>query len=445
MSGDGLAARRAALRAIRAVADGAFSNVAVPNEVEGLDAARDRSFASHLAYDTLRWRGTLDWALDQVATRGIEAIETDLLDVLRLGALQLLFSDVPAHAAVATSVDLAKESVPAARAEGAGGFVNGVLRGLSRAELAWPDAEDDQVDHLALTTGHPAWIVAELLERLDPHETEAVLNADNDPPGLTLRACGDRDALVTELRDAGQQARPGKLAPEAVRVPGGDPRRLAAVRDGRAAVQDEASMLVGHATGAGPGDRILDLCAGPGGKTIHLATLASPDGRPPRPSTGRPDMHAGGSGRVVALERHHSRARLVSEAVTRLTPAAPVHVVTGDALAVPLRAGFDIVLVDAPCTGLGAGRRRPDVRWRRQPDDVAALGQLQSQLLDIGLGLLRPGGRLTYAVCTWTHAETTARTESVLERPEIELVEQRQLLPHRDGTDGMYYAVFESG
>lgn len=424
----GLPARRAALSALRAVEeDGAWSNTAVPAAVGELDQARDRSLASHLAYDTLRFEGTLDWALGHVVSRPLDDVEPALRRVLRLGGLQLLRTEVPAHAAVATSVALAREAVPAGRARGAGGFVNGVLRALDRRrdELPWPDPGADPVAHLALTTAHPAWIVEELLERYGLVRTEAILLADDAPPGLTLRATGDRDALLAELISDGVTCTPG-ATPAAVRAPGADPRRLPAVLEGRAVPQDEASQHVVLATGVRPGQRVLDLCAGPGGKSTYLAAAVGADGPP-----------------VVAVELHPHRAEMVRAAAARQGVTVDVRV--GDASAPPLDDAdrFDVVLIDAPCTGFGTGRRRPEVRWRRTPTDVADLGRIQRQLVRAAAERVAPGGRLVYSVCTWTAAETS-EVADWLDTLELDLVpgDRRQLLPDTDDTDGMYLAVW---
>jgi 16S rRNA (cytosine967-C5)-methyltransferase len=424
----GVAARRAALAALHAVEEeGAWSNTAVPHAVAALAEERDRSLASHLAYDTLRYEGTLDWALRQVVTRPLADVEPALRRVLRLGALQLLRTDVPVHATVDTSVALAREVVPRGRATGAAGFVNGVLRALARTrdELPLPHLEDDPVEALALRTAHPAWVVAELLERFDVERTAAILQADDEPPGLSLRATGDRDALVAELRDAGVDARPGD-SPAAVRAPGADPRRLPSVLEGRAVPQDEASQRVVLAAEVRPGERVLDLCAGPGGKTTYLAALVGPEG----PA-------------VTAVELHPHRAELVRAAAERQGVAVEVHV--GDAAAPPLPEGarFDVVVLDAPCTGFGTGRRRPEVRWRRTPADVDQLAGVQRRLLRAAAKRVAPGGRLVYSVCTWTHAETDAVADHLdAAGTDLVPVSRYQLLPDREDTDGMYVAVW---
>jgi len=425
----GLASRRAALAALTEVDErGRWSNLAVPEAIADLATARDRAFASHLAYETLRWEGTLDAALALVLTRDLAAVEPALRRILRLGATQLLISEVPARAAVDTSVQLARSAVPKARSKGAAGFVNGVLRSLGRRtdDLAWPDAKQDPIGHLALSTGHPRWIVAELVGRLGAERAGRVLAADDVAPGVTLRANGDPDALLLELAEAGVEAVPGGT-PGAVRAPGLDPRGAAAVREGRAVVQDEASMRVALATGATPGGRVLDLCAGPGGKATHLAHLVGP------------------AGTVTAVEVHPHRARLITEAAT--VQSVPVEVVVGDARTPPLApaATYDVVLLDAPCTGLGTGRRRPAVRWRRQPGDAVELAALQRELLAAAAQRVAPGGQLTYAVCTWTAAETTEVVESFergaaaagLYRREVQ-----QLWPDTDDTDGMFIATW---
>jgi len=349
---------------------------------------------------------------------------------------------------------LAREQVPKPRAAGAGGFVNGVLRALGRSvdTLPWPDAAQDPIAHLARTTAHPRWVVSELHRRFGTDRARAILTADNEPPGVTLRATGDRAALIAELQDLDVTATPGASA-VAVRARGADPRRLAAVRDGRAVPQDEASMRVVEAAGVRPGARVLDLCAGPGGKATYLAALAGP------------------TGSVVAVEQHPHRARLIEEAAARQGVAvevrvgdATVPVEVGDATVpvevgdatVPVEVGdatvpvddpggFDVVLLDAPCSGLGTGRRRPEVRWRRTPSDVNDLAVLQRRLLDAAVAAVRPGGRLVYAVCTWTVAETddVARWCDDAHGGLLTAAERRQWWPDTDDTDGMYIAVWD--
>lgn len=425
MNDTGLPARRAALAALTEVEErGRWSNLAVPDAIEALPEVRDRAFAAHLAYETLRWEGTLDASLSTVLSRPLADVEPALRRVLRLGAVQLLVSDVPDRAAVDTSVRLAREVVPAGRARGASGFVNGVLRALARRgpDHGWPTRGEAPVTHLALSTGHPPWIVEDLLGRYDLDRVAAILAADDLAPGVSLRATTDRDALLAELAAAGIEARPGSV-PEAIRAPGADPRRLDAVREGRAVVQDEASMQVARATGASAGDRVLDLCAGPGGKATHLARLVGP------------------TGHVRAVELHPHRARLVSEAAAR--QRVDVEVVVADARTLPAEPVHDVVLLDAPCTGLGTGRRRPEVRWRRTPEEVTELAALQRELLAVAATMTAPGGALTYAVCTWTAAETEGVADAFdADADGFTRGETIQLLPDQHDTDGMFIATW---
>ncbi|MGH8887039.1 MAG: RsmB/NOP family class I SAM-dependent RNA methyltransferase [Egibacteraceae bacterium] len=435
MEAEGLASRRLAWEVLRRVhADGAWSTLALSAALRRarLDA-RDRAFAANLAYSTLRWEGTLDWALGRVLARPLHEVEAALLDVLRLGAWQVLYGGTPDRAAVATTVDLAR-AVVGPRATG---FTNGVLRGLvrTRDRLPWPSVDTDF--GLGLALGYPSWVVAEARGRFGDR-ARAVLEAGNEAPGVTLRATGDRKALLAELAAAGLDASPGLHAPEAVRAPGADPSRMTAVAEGRAVAQDEASMLVARAAVAGlsPGALALDTCAAPGGKSTHLAQLGF---------------------RVVAADLRPGRAELVASAAARL--GLRVAVAVADGLAPPWRPGaFPLVLVDAPCTGLGTVHRRPEVRWRRQPGDPARMGALQLALLERAAPLVGPGGRLLYSVCTWPRAETADVARAFLaahgdrfaaETPDLAGAGTHlpgdpgtQLTGDLDRTDAMYVCAF---
>ena len=435
---EGLASRVAAYRALRRVhAGGAWAGRAVDAALRraGLDA-RDRAFAANLAFSTLRWEGTLDWALGQVLSRPLHEVDPEVVDVLRLGAWQLLQGDVPDRAAVTTAVELARAEVGAR----ATGFVNGVLRALARqaGRLPWPDAASDEGQ--GLRCGYPAWVVAEARRRFGGR-APAVLAAGNEPPGVTLRAVTDREAVASELRAAGLHPEPGRYAPEALRLGPADPGGLPAVVQGRAVVQDEASMVVARAACAGRTGAwwALDVCAAPGGKATHLAQLGRSHGR----------------GVAVAADVRLSRARLVVAAAARA--GLPVGVVVADGTRPPWPPRlFDVVLVDAPCTGLGVVRRRPELRWRREPGDVERLAALQLALLRAAAPLVRPAGTLLYSVCTWTLAETEGVAAAFLDAagdrfaaddtPAVAGVDGDgpglQLDPDRDGTDGMFLARF---
>ncbi|TQL04183.1 RsmB/NOP family class I SAM-dependent RNA methyltransferase [Cellulomonas sp. SLBN-39] len=403
----GDAARTAAYDTLRAVeGSDAYANLVLPPMLrERGVSGRDAGFATELAYGTLRLRGRYDAVLAIASSRPLDQVDPPVLDVLRLGAHQLLGMRVPAHAAVAETVGLARDRVGA----GAAQFVNAVLRRVSERTLdAWLDAigtaadpdGTDAVARLAVVGSHPAWVVRALREALvgsgrAADEVGALLDADNAPPRVTLVArpgLVDRDVLAAQ---AGPDAEPGTLTPTAVVLPGGDPAALPAVRDGAAGVQDEGSQLVTLALAAapldGPDARWLDLCAGPGGKAALLAALAADRGA-----------------RLVATEVQPHRTRLVRQSLRAVPADAVEDVRTADGREVGdlEPASYDRVLLDAPCTGLGALRRRPESRWRRTPADLAQLTRLQRELLASALAAVRPGGVVAYVTCSPHQAET---------------------------------------
>jgi len=421
------------LKAVRV--DDAYTNLVLPALLrqEGL-SGRDAAFATELASGTIRWQGTYDAILASCIDRQLSKVESKVLDALRLGTHQLLAMRVPTHAAISTTVDLVRFRV----SSGAAGFANAVLRKVSAQDLAaWvaqvaPDP--------ATAYSHPAWVVDELRAALGrDDELEALLAADNESPKVTLVA---RPGRATRDELPGE---PTSFSPYGVVLAGGDPGQLPAVVKGRAGVQDEGSQLVAIAAAAAPVDgadvRWLDLCAGPGGKAALLAALAAQRG-------------AG----LVASERQQHRALLVKRALRRAAGVAGI--VTADGTAPPYRPGaFDRVLVDAPCTGLGALRRRPEARWRRRPSDVTELVQLQEHLLASALDLTRPGGVVLYATCSPVLAETSGVVSAVLGRRDDAVLENAgallpdvpdaggplpgtvQLWPHRHGTDAMFLAL----
>jgi 16S rRNA (cytosine967-C5)-methyltransferase len=410
------APRGAAFDVLRAVADSdSYANLVLPPMLRerGLHG-RDAGFATELAYGTLRLHGRYDAIIEQCSARAIDSIDPPVLDLLRLGVHQLLGMRVPAHAAVSETVGLTRERV----GTGASQFVNAVLRAVSRESLAtWLERIGDAVDpagtdpiaRLAVTQSHPAWIVRAMREALigvgrDPGELATLLRADNEAPQVTLVA---RPGLVTigELAasSAAAASRPGRWAPTALTLEGGDPAAIEAVRDGRAGVQDEGRQLVALALAAAPlegtDERWLDLCAGPGGKAALLGALAAERGA-----------------RLVANEVLPHRVRLVERAVAALPAGAIEAVRTGDGrtLGADEPGAYDRVLVDAPCTGLGALRRRPESRWRRTPADLAVLGDLQRALLTSALRAVRPGGVVAYVTCSPHLAETQLVVKDVL-------------------------------
>ncbi|MFD8597143.1 RsmB/NOP family class I SAM-dependent RNA methyltransferase [Kitasatospora sp. NPDC059646] len=451
-------ARIVAFRALRAVDErDAYANLILPSllreaERKGMDR-RDAALATELVYGTLRGQGTYDAIIAACVDRPLREVDPPVLDVLSLGAHQLLGTRIPSHAAVSATVELARVVLGDGRAK----FVNAVLRKISAQDLAgWaaqvaPPYEDDAEDHLAVVHSHPRWVVSSLwdaLGRWQPEDAgrsamERLLDADNARPEVTLVARPGRSS-VAELREALPEAEDGRWSPYALRLAeGGDPAGLDAVRENRAGVQDEGSQLVAVALANAPvdgPDRLwLDGCAGPGGKAALLGALAAERGAA-----------------LVASEKQPHRARLVARALNG--NPGPYAVITADGTRGAWQQGaFDRVLVDVPCSGLGALRRRPEARWRRRPEDIAGFGPLQRELLRNALDAARVGGVVGYATCSPHLAETRAVVDDVLRgREDVEWIDARPLLPgvpdlgdgpdvqlwpHLHGTDAMYLAL----
>jgi 16S rRNA (cytosine967-C5)-methyltransferase len=459
---------------LRAVAErDAYANLLLPAMLRerGL-TGRDAAFATELTYGTLRGRGTYDAILSACSDR--DELDPPVRDVLRLGLHQLLATRVGSHAAVATSVDLAKD-VCGPRPSG---FVNAVLRRVSTRDLdAWidivaPNRAQDPSGYLSVRYSYPAWIVDAFRDALGATartEIEDALAAGNVRPDVVLAARPADLPEVTRLAAGGERTR---WSPFGFRLASGDPTPL--VASGRAAVQDEASQLAALAltrvglAGQPDQDRLwLDLCAGPGGKTRLLSGLAAERGA-----------------RLVASDIRPQRAKRVQEAIQRASlplsapdaPDAPeatvapeVSVIAADGRRVPWQPGtFDRVLADVPCSGLGSLRRRPEARWRKTPADVEALAVLQRELLDAAIDSVRPGGVVAYVTCSPHRAETCDVVTSVVARrgditvldapavlaevPGLRAPEPRgskdpgssrfaQFWPHRHGTDAIFLAL----
>lgn len=447
--------RLLAFEALRAVDErDAYANLVLPpllrkaREKEGPEKfdARDAALATELVYGTLRRQGTYDAVIADCVDRPLREVDPPVLDVLSLGVHQLLGTRIPTHAAVSASVELARVVLGDGRAK----FVNAVLRKVARDDLdGWlarvaPPYDEDPEDHLAVVHSHPRWVVSALWDSLGGGRAgiEELLAADNERPEVTLVAWpgrATRDELLGE-----EAAVAGRWSPYAVRLSeGGEPGAVEAVREGRAGVQDEGSQLVALALADapldGPDRRWLDGCAGPGGKAALLGALAAERGA-----------------FLLASEKQPHRAGLVAKALAG--NPGPYQVIAADGTRPPWRPGsFDRVLVDVPCTGLGALRRRPEARWRRRPEDLDGFAPLQRGLLREALEAVRVGGVVAYATCSPHLAETRAVVADVLKRrPGAELLDARPLLPgvpalgegpdvqlwpHVHGTDAMYLAL----
>ncbi len=439
-------ARRIALDVIMAVRQSdAYANLLLPVRLSRAKLSpADAGLATELTYGTLRMQGYYDKVIALAAGRSVEKIDPPILDLLRMACHQLLSMRVAQHAAVDESVQLAKT----VGSNSAVGFVNGVLRTITRTEAAeWHDRVLAQAgsgeEALALGYSHPLWVTRAFRQVLVAEgreaELEALLAADNVAPRVAITALPGH-ATVDEL-----EAYPAEFSPVGSILDGGDPMRLPAVREGRARVQDEGSALAALALSrARPviaGELWLDLCAGPGGKAALLAAEA-----------------AAGGAVLIANELIPARATLVRNALAVFDPAPEVWELDGTTIGQSHPEAFDRILLDAPCTGLGALRRRPEARWRKQPSDVAGLGVLQSALLRSALAALRPGGLLAYVTCSPHAAETKAIVASVLrvvpgvDRVDTPAVLQTivkapldladashvQLWPHRHSTDAMF-------
>lgn len=423
-------ARSVAVETVRRVTDeGAYSSRLLPALLERsrLDA-RDRALATELALGTLRHVPGLDRAIGLRASRPVARMSPGARAALRLGAYQLLFMRIPSHAAVSASVDLA---TPRER-----GFVNAILRRL--ADDPPEPASGGTDDDVSARTGLAPWAVHELRLLLGDEEAEVAAEAFGERGLLCLRANNCRtsvDALAHGLRASGHACHPARLHPDCLLLDGGDPARLRGFAQGWFAVQDQASAFVVAALDPQPGDHVFDACAAPGGKAAHLACLV------------------GEAGAVIAGDVRPERVALVRETVDRLGVGDRVRVLTQDARFPAIDAMFDRVLVDAPCSGIGSARRRPELLWRPRRVELSPLARLQVQIASAASDRLRPGGRLVYSVCTFPRAETDAACDALVRhRPELEPLSivgpdgpspRIRLWPHRHGSDGMFVAAFE--
>ncbi len=424
-------ARTAAYHALRAIgAERADLPAALVQSRGHLPDERDRALAAEIVTGTLRWQRNLDHLVEHFAARPIAKIDGDVLHILRLSLYQLLHLDrVPASAVVDDAVDLARQ----AKKSSATGFVNAVLRSTQRKRQHLPlpprpemgAPRDAALAYLGITHSHPEWLVARWFDRYGLEATEQWVQFNNDTPQMTLRVNtlrSSREEVAASLDAAHVETEPTRHAPDGLVVTAGNPLRSSAA-DGSFVVQDEASQLVSLAVSAQPGERVLDLCASPGGKTVAMAA----------------DMRD--SGLIVACDVRPRRLSLLRDAV-RASGASHVQIVhlaaDGD---LPFGAQFDRVLVDAPCSGLGTLRRDPDIRWRRHEGDLPALARTQLALLERAASLVRTGGRLVYATCSSEPDENEEVVDAFMARhPEFDLVDL-----HADGGPRLFALLSERG
>jgi 16S rRNA (cytosine967-C5)-methyltransferase len=394
-------ARYGAFEILKRVEEGAYADRLLDTFMErnpGIDP-REKGLLTELVYGILRLRGRLDFALRLFSRQPLTRLEADALLLLRLGAYQLLELDrIPAHAAVSATVELSHK-VGMGRIAG---LVNGTLRTLDRerAAIVWPTPENPRA-YLQHVCSLPGWLVKVLLRQFQNDESRALAEALAKPAPLSLRANTlktNRETFLDVLTSAGHIARSCHYAPEGIILEKRAPQTLPGDRDGWYQVQDEASMLIAHLLEAKPGEKVLDACAAPGGKTTHIAALTD------------------NKSRILAIDKHLQRVELIRQGAERLG-CHGIETLCWDLTETPEsveRESFDRILVDAPCSGLGVLRRNPEIRWSRRPADIQKLSALQQTILAHVAPLLRPGGHLLYSVCTFTTAETDAVVQNFL-------------------------------
>ena len=418
-------ARRAALDALAQIErDNLDMGAAIAAARETLTDARDQGLLLELVGGTLRMRGAIDYQLSLRLTRPIAKLDGAVLNILRLSAFQLMYlSRSPASAVINDAVDMTRR----AGKSSASGLANAVLRALSRERerLQWPAADDPE--HLAVVHSHPRWLIDRWVARYGLEDTIKWLAFNNQPAALCLvanRHLTTREALAEELLSDGVTTRPTSRAVNGLEVVDGRALNTRAFREGRCIVQDEASQLIAELAAASGGGRVLDLCASPGGKTLALSLV---------PNT-----------LVIAADVRANRVRLLTRTLARcrVPNVRVVHVADG-----PLPFAndtFDVILIDAPCSGLGTVRRDPDIRWRRSLADLPRFADAQRELLASAADLVKRGGALVYSTCSSEPEENEAVVASFLaSRADFSQQKTHQTLPFRDGLEAFFGAVLE--
>ena len=437
-------ARETAMKVLQEVHEkGAYANVALAKALRRTELAdQDRRFVTELVYGAVKAGDTLDWILRRYINRPLSKIPPIIRDILRLGLYQIFYLDkVPPSAACNTAVDLAKKYGH----KGVAGFVNAVLRTAIREpeKAAFPQGKGHAVEELALKSQHPLWLVKHWVKNFGFGDTVKLCDFDNESAMLCLRANTlrvSREELLQELEACGAEAEASVWTMEGVLVKShGALDALVPLQEGRAQVQDESSMLVAHVVAPEPGEFILDCCSAPGGKTTHMAALMK------------------NKGRIVAGDIYEHKLKRIEENADRLGIGIIETMLLDAREAGEKFAGqADRVLVDAPCSGLGVLRRKPDARWHKQQEDLNSLPGLQLEILKSAARAVKPGGVLVYSTCTIERAENQAVVEAFLAgtsefylektggflpcqgfHSEEEMV---QLYPQRDGTDGFFIA-----
>jgi 16S rRNA (cytosine967-C5)-methyltransferase len=432
-------AREIALNVLKEVDEkDAYANIALSHALEQYrPSPQERRLATELVYGTIKAKNTLDWVIGQYASRSLDKMTVWVRNILRMGAYQLLYLErIPASAACNEAVNLTKRYGHMGTAK----FVNGILRAIARSkeQIEFPDIASDPAEHIALRFSHPAWLVRRWLTRFRVEETIELCRKNNETPNMSIRANLlkiTRQELQHQLEADGLTVEVSGWAPEGLLIDGFSALgQLDALRQGLFQVQDESSMLVAHVLDPQPGEFIIDACGAPGGKTTHIA------------------QKMGNQGRVLSTDIHAHKLKLTAENCGRLGIDI-VETKTTDAryLHEAYFEQADRVLVDAPCSGLGVLRRKPDSRWRKCPEMLIELPELQMDILKSAAQCVKPGGILVYSTCTIEPEENEAvirrflsgHPEFALEHAGLLLPEPRpeemvQLYPHRDNVDGFF-------
>lgn len=445
-----ITARSVALNLLNKVTfEDSYANLVMPSLLEEAKLnTRDAALAQELAFSTIRWQLTYDFILNQVSSRPVDEIDASVLNALRLGCHQLLKMRIPPHAAINETVNLIRAVV----GEKAVGFANGVLRRVSEKTFdQWIDIAEDKakskIEFLSIQYSHPEWIVRALTQALTvdglSDQIEDLLASDNHPAFVNLVALPGL-SKVADFEN--ENVRANTFSPYGFSIESGNPGDIVEVRTGEVRVQDEGSQIAAMALTAfndvKPGEKWLDMCAGPGGKAALLAAIA-----------GQSNAH------LVANEVQEHRAKLVANALKPF-PNVDISVLDGRTFGEQEPETYDRIIVDAPCSGLGALRRRPEARWRKSSEDLKTLTQLQFELLESASKALKKGGSLLYVTCSPHLSETTAiidKAQRVLGLKVLDLTSQLnskfmdnslptgrktvQLYTHRDNTDCMFMAM----
>ena len=419
--------RRAAFDILRRVADGAFSSVLLASEEPKLKPA-DRALTHEIVLGVLRWQSWLDKIIEHFSKRNVESLDVPVRIALRLGLYQLRFlTRIPASAAVNESVNL----VRAAKLSSAAAFVNAVLRHAIRESDYDPASQvQDSLQKLAIETSHPVWLIDRWEKAFGPEEAEAFARANNEIPPTAFRVVHTRaneDEIVQQLSAAGASVQSSTVAEHAFRVSGASALLRDLSTNGQIYLQDEASQLVPQLLNARPGQRVLDLCAAPGGKTTLLAD------------------RTGDNSLIIAADRSATRMSTISTtaALHQLRSIKSVLLDADDQLPFQLES-FDRVLVDAPCSGTGTFRRNPEIRWRLANDDISNFAAVQKQCLRNAADVLKPGGRLVYSTCSVEREENEEVIDDFLKsRPDFTQLQTLRTWPHREGSDGFFISIIE--